>query len=188
MIRRKRYIKSKTNFLKKGPRKLLKGPQKPLRRTKSKKTKIALFREWGVPDAAYRRYSGIKGVYWYWFSKEIRARDYALFEGKCMTCLEYVDPKDSQCGHLFAARDCGFTLLFHPKNNHLQHSSCNNPRFTPSAGIHNAINIEQRYGSGTIAELAQLKSLKGKEWSKSGYAVKIAELESYQQAKALLKE
>jgi hypothetical protein len=152
------------------------------RATKPKKTKISLFREWNVPDGAYRRYSGIKGCYWYWFSRTIRDRDYEMFKGKCMTCGEYVEREVSQCGHVFAAKDCGFTLLFHPLNNHLQHAKCNNPRFTPSAGIYNALTVNKRYGDTTIDDLIELKKAKGKEWSKQEYEDQIRKLPAYRKS------
>jgi len=138
--------------------------------------KTALWASYGLTVPKYIRYSGRKGIYWYLFSKMIRKRDYQEHEGLCMTCQKYVEKGSDQCGHLFPARDCGFNLLFHPQNNHLQHSKCNNPRFTPSAGIHNAINIEKRYGIGTIDKLAAIKLIKGKEWSQDQYDIYIKEL------------
>ena len=135
----------------------------------------ALWGQYGLLVPRYRRYSGRKGIYWYLFSKEIRARDYREHGGLCMTCLKYVEKGSDQCGHLFPARDCGFLLLFEPRNNHLQHSKCNNPRFTPGAGIYNTINIEARYGAGTVAKLAATKLLKGKEWSQKEYDERIKE-------------
>lgn len=163
------------------PRKPRKTAYKARRQKKPRKTKISLFREWGVPDRAYKRYSGLKGVYWYWFSKEIRERDYREYGGLCMTCNTYVERSQDQCGHVFAAKDCGFALLFHPLNNHLQHAKCNNPRFTPSAGIYNALTVDKRYGAGTIEMLRNLKeSGINKEWPKGEYPSKIAALRSYQ--------
>ena len=99
-----------------------------------------------------------------------------------MTCGLYVEKGSDQAGHLFAARNCGFGLLFHPMNVHLQHSKCNNPRFTPSAGVFNALNIEKRYGAGTIAQLATLKETKQKEWNKAKYEEEIKKLPAYQQS------
>ena len=112
-------------------------PRKPrkISRKKRKVSKISLWRAWNVPDWAYHRYEGLKGVYWYWFSRTVRDRDYEKYGGICMTCDGYVEEGSDQAGHLFAARNCGFALLFHPLNVHLQHSKCNNPRFTPSAGV-----------------------------------------------------
>jgi len=96
-----------------------------------------------------------------------------------MTCNQYVEKGDDQAGHLFAAKGCGFTLLFHPMNVHLQHSKCNNPRFTPSAGVFNAVNIEKRYGAGTVEKLAALKEEKSKEWNKATYEEEIRKLKAY---------
>lgn len=150
---------------------------------KPRKTIVSLWREWGVPDGAYRRYTGLKGVYWYWFSKSIRNRDYKEWGGLCMTCNEYVEKGQDQCGHVFAAKDCGFELLFHPLNNNLQHASCNNPRFTPSAGLYNGVTVDARYGSGTVASLAAIKkSSTLKEWKKSEYEYLIPQLPAYQES------
>lgn len=157
-------------------------PHNKRRRTKRVKarklTKVGLKRVWGVPDNAYTRFSGLKGIYYYYFSRWIKQRDYAQFGGKCITCLQYVEPEQAQCGHIFAAKDCGFALLFHPLNNSLQHSKCNNPIFTPSASIMNCLNIEKRYGAGTIQRLADLKGIGSKEWSKSEYEIKIKEIQN----------
>ena len=151
------------NFLKRG-------------RIKKKRTKADFLRSWGIFPGTWMRYSGIKGVYWFWFSRTIRERDYKAHQGLCMTCNTYVEKGDDQAGHLFPAKGCGFTLLFHPLNVHLQHSKCNNPRFTPSAGIFNALNINKRYGPGTVEKLAELKGIKAKEWSKARYEEEIRKL------------
>lgn len=149
-------------------------------RVKRKKvSKAAFYRSWGIFPGTWIRYSGIKGVYWYYFSKTIRNRDYKEHGGLCMTCLKPVERGQDQAGHLFAAKNCGFALLFHPLNVHLQHSKCNNPRFTPSAGIYNTLHIAHRYGNKAIAQLLNLKETKTKEWSKTEYETKIKELEAY---------
>ena len=123
---------------------------KAIKRGKVRKpSKISLWRQWNVPDWAYHRYEGIKGVYWFWFSRTIRDRDYEKFSGKCITCGLYVERGSDQACHIFAAKNCGFALLFHPLNVHLGHSHCNNPRFTPDAGVSNALTMEKRYGLDT---------------------------------------
>lgn len=178
----KRHAKA---FLKRKPMKTASRKKSSAnRRIKPKKHKIDLWREWNVPDKAYHRYSGLKGVYWYWFSRTVRERDYKEHAGLCMTCLTYVEKGDDQGGHLFAASKCGFALLFHPKNVHLQHSKCNNPRITPQAGVLNAIHIDQRYGAGTVELLAKLKEMKVKEWSKAEYEEKIRALPAYRESLA----
>lgn len=143
------------------------------RKSKPKLSKVGLKRLWGLSDTAYMRYTGLKGIYWHYFSKSIRKRDYQEYEGKCITCNEYVEPGQDQCGHFFAAKDCGFALLFHPLNNHLQHAKCNNPRFTPSAGIYNTINFLMRYGQEEFDKLLKLKKLSTQAWSKAEYEEKI---------------
>ena len=150
-------------------------------RKKRKRVSVAEFkRSWGISPKGWMRYSGIKGIYWHYFSRSVRMRDYEEHDGLCMTCMLYVDPHDAQGGHLLPARNCGFALLFHPKNVHLQHSKCNNPRFTPDAGLRNGINIERRY-PGLLTELFKLKEEKQKEWSKDEYQEKIKQLPAYQQ-------
>ena len=162
------------------PFKRLRSIKKRKGATKSKRGKIkALWAFYGLTVPLYRRYTGRKGIYWYLFSRFIRERDYREHGGLCMTCLKPVEKGSDQCGHLFPARDCGFLLLFEPLNNHLQHSKCNNPRFTPSAGIYNTINIEKRYGVGTIEKLAAIKKQKGKEWHQMEYDRRIKELLKY---------
>ena len=155
----------------------------PKAKIKPKKaSKIALWRLWNVPDWAYHRYEGIKGVYWFWFSRTIRVRDYEKFSGKCITCGLYVERGSDQACHIFAAKNCGFALLFHPLNVHLGHSHCNNPRFTPDAGVSNALTMEKRYGLDTLAELKALTQKRTKEWKREKYEEEIKKLPAYQQS------
>lgn len=147
---------------------------------KKRATKADLLRAWGILPGTWMRYSGLKGVFWYWFSRTIRDRDYEFFEGRCMTCSQYVPREESQAGHLFAAKNCGFALLFEPLNVHLQHSKCNNPRFTPQAGVLNTRNIMNRYGKNVIDELIKLQSQRVEEWSKAEYEEKIRQLPAFQ--------
>jgi hypothetical protein len=153
-------------------RKMPQVKSKPVRRVKL--SKVGLKRLWGVPDHAWMRYSGLKGIYWYFFSKYVRERDYTYHNGLCMTCEEYVERGQDQGGHLFAAKGCGFELLFHPLNVHLQHAKCNNPRFTPSAGVKNTLTINKRYGPKTVEWLLGLqKTSTIKEWNKARYEEEI---------------
>ena len=99
-----------------------------------------------------------------------------------MTCgIVILDWREGQAGHLFAAKDCGFALLFHPFNVHLQHPKCNNPRFTPSAGVLNTRTFIQRYGKEKLEELIILKCHKTKEWSRQEYEKRIKALPTYTQ-------
>lgn len=148
---------------------------------KKKQTKADFLRSWGLPPTQWLRYTGIKGVYWCYFSRFVRERDYLLYGGLCMTCGEYVEKGSDQAGHLFPAKNCGFALLFHPLNVHLQHSKCNNPHFTPNAGVYNAYNIDKRYPK-ILDELLAIKAQGiNKEWKRSEYEEKIKALPTYQQ-------
>ena len=149
------------------------------KRISRRPSKADFLRSWGIYPGTWMRYSGIKGVYWFWFSRTVRERDYKEHGGICITCGKYVETETSNACHIFAARNCGFALLFHPLNVHLGHSRCNNPRFTPSAGVFNALNMEKRYGNGTIARLARKKNNKMKEWTKVQYEERIRQLPAY---------
>lgn len=146
---------------------------------KKKQTKADFLRSWGIFPGTWMRYTGIKGVFWFWFSREIRDRDYKKYDGMCITCDTYVEKGSDQACHIFAASKCGFDLLFNPLNVHLGHSKCNNPRFTPSAGVYNGINLEKRYGNGIVEILAETKHTHTKEWKKIEYEQRIRELPSY---------
>lgn len=149
---------------------------------KKRQTGADLKRTWGVHPKAWMRYTGIKGIYWHYFSRHIRERDYEEHGGLCMTCNQFVENGQDQCGHFFPARNCGIDLLFHPLNNHLQHSKCNNPRFSPHAGIYNTSNLLQRYGRDIVEKLEAIKVRKNqKEWSKQEYADHIKLLPTYYQ-------
>lgn len=156
----------------------LKVKRKHLKRRKT--TKADFYRSWGMNPYTYIRYSGLKGVYWHYFSKMIRERDYRQEGGLCMTCEKYVEKGQDQCGHFFPAANCGFLLLFEPLNNHLQHASCNNPRFTPQAGIYNSRTLTKRYGPDIIDILETIKKTPNqKEWNKAEYERRIKELPTY---------
>lgn len=147
-------------------------------KTKAKYGKVkALWASYGLKVPLYRRYSGRKGIYWWLLSRVVRERDYREHNGECMTCELFVEKGDDQCGHFFPARNCGFDLLLHKKNNHLQHSWCNNPRITPQAGIYNSRTLTKRYGSDFIDELEAIKKRPNqKEWSQKEYDSKIKTL------------
>lgn len=147
--------------------------------SKKKQTKADFYRSWGMNPYTYIRYSGMRGVYWHYFSRWIRERDYREYGGLCMTCEKFVEKGDDQCGHFFPAANCGIDLLLHPLNNHLQHSHCNNPRFTPQAGIYNSRTITKRYGADIIEKLQEIKDRENqKEWGKKEYETRIHTLRS----------
>ena len=145
-----------------------------------KQTKADFCRQWGVPSPTHLRYSGLKGVYWYWLSRQIRKEEWQKY-GVCLTCQEKI-PKweEADCGHILAASKCGFGLLFARRNLTIQHKKCNNPLFTPDAGVRNGINLDKRYGAGFSEKLLSERGKITKEWDKATYEQKIQELPSFQ--------
>lgn len=125
--------------------------QKKSRKTK-KATKISVLRSWGILRPIWLRYKNPieKGIYWYYFSKFIRARDIATF-GTCISCGRSITMETSDCGHFIPAGECGPDLLFDPRNNNAECSHCN-----AWDGLHlfgYAKNLDLRYGVGTAEEL-----------------------------------
>lgn len=149
-------------------------------KTKKKRTKISLWREWLVPDNAYHRYVGLRGVYWYWLSRQIRKEEFDKY-GVCLTCLLPVLnwETDGQCGHVIPSQNCGEYLRLNRKNLTLQHSWCNNPKFTPNAGILNALHYNQRYGKNAIELLIGQTDRQVKEPTQEEYRELIRALPSY---------
>lgn len=146
-----------------------------------KRKKIDIWREWLVPDNAYHRYNGLRGIFWYWLSREVRKSDWEKY-GTCLTCGEEVEDWEmADCGHIIASKWCGEYLRFRRENLTLQHKKCNNPRFTPQAGILNAVNIDKRHGVGTMLHLLELQKVKAKEPTQDEYRQLIRGLRSYQE-------
>lgn len=144
-------------------------------------SEAALKREWLMPEKAHMRYKGLRGVYWYWLSRDVRKSEWEKW-GVCLTCLEPIDAwEEGDCGHILAARWCGEYLRFHRKNLTIQHKGCNNPRFSPEAGVMNAVNIDKRYGEGYLAELLRMQKIVAKEPKQSEYRSMIRGLSSYQE-------
>jgi len=157
------------------------GKKRGIAPKKRKQSKIALWRSWNVPDYAYHRYEGLRGVLWYWMSRDVRQSEFEKWDRRCLTCLGRLDDwRDGDCGHVIPSANCGEYLRFHRKNLTLQHKKCNQPRFTPDAGIRNAIHYNQRYGAGAIEALLALKTKKQKVPTKKQYEQLIKEIPAYQ--------
>lgn len=154
----------------------------PLAKSKTKKKKkIDLWREWGVPDHAYRRYPGLRGIYWYWLSRDIRKSEWERWDKLCITCLLPVDNwENGDCGHIIASHGCGEYLRFNPINLTLQHKHCNNPRITPNAAALNAIHYDQRYGQGAWQALWNIRKTEVKHPTQAEYRALITALPSFQ--------
>lgn len=147
-----------------------------------KKTDADLKREWLVPANGYTRFTGIRGIYWYWLSRDIRKKEWEKWGGLCLTCLKYLEWEDGVCGHVVASQGCGEFLRLNPINLTLQHRACNSDRITPMAGALNAIHYDERYGQGAWDALYALRKTECKEPKKSEYPDLIRALPSYQEA------
>ncbi len=164
------------------PRRAPKRKKLPPKPKKKRKTIIDLWREWGVPDNAYRRYPGLRGIYWYWLSRDVRKSEWIKWDKKCLTCLEVIDNwEDGQCGHVIASHGCGEFLRFNRINLTIQHPNCNNPRFTPMAAVLNALHYNDRYGEGEYQKLLDMRKTEAKQPRTDDYKRLISELKSYQE-------
>lgn len=165
-------------------RKPRKWPRKASGRKKPKKTIVGLWRKWLVPDNAYRRYVGLRGIYWYWLSRDVRKSEWVRWNKLCLTCLLPVEnwEKDGQCGHVIPSDDCGEYLRLNRRNLTLQHSWCNNPKITPRASVLNARNYNMRFGEGAYEALEKDIKLQVKQPTTEGYKYLILSLPSYQEA------
>lgn len=151
-----------------------------------KKTKNDLKREWLVPNVPLR-YVGLRGIYWYWLSRDVRKKEWEKWGGECITCLVPLATwEEGQCGHILASSFCGEYLRLNPINLTLQHSKCNNPRFSPHAGVANALNIDKRHGAGYMEMLYSLRKKECKTPTAEEYRALIRALPSYQEARAAL--
>lgn len=147
--------------------------RKSLPKTK-KITDAAYKRLYDVPGGAKLRYHGLKGIYWWYFSRYVRYRDFKAFRA-CVSCGGRVeDWKMEDAGHFVAASHGGFGLLFDERNVNLQHKHCNNPVWTPDAAGGYAIMLDYRYGTGTAATLWNRRFQVTPEWSQLEYEDHIA--------------
>lgn len=159
----------------------------PPRAKKRKKTKIALWREFGVPDNAYRRYQGIKGIFWYYFSLYIRERDVRMY-GTCISCGRGITVDNCDAGHFMPAGQCGRDLLFDEINVNAECKSCNGFDETHLFGY--AEGLDRRYGEGTAIryrfKLAEIKAQRKqgmveKDWKAGEYEEKIRALPNFKE-------
>lgn len=154
---------------------------------KKKTSKKDLLRQWGLPEKfqwrglAYKQpYQ--KGIYWYWFSLEVRKRDVEKY-GTCVSCGK---PIGMYCdaGHFMPAGDCGRDLIFDPRNVNAECKGCN--AFDKTHLLGYAQNLDKRYGKGTAQKLRdRRKAYKEsktpvKDFSAREYEVLITNLPSYQ--------
>lgn len=88
---------------------------------KRRKTKSDMWAEFGLKRPPKPRYSGLRGVLWYVFSKFIRERDKDL---PCINCG--LMKEDRHAGHFIPTGKCGWDgMVFDDMNVHSECSSCN---------------------------------------------------------------
>lgn len=154
-----------------------------------KQSNADFLRGWGLVEPNARvtnlRYKNPpeKGIYWYYFSIEVRERDVKKY-GTCISCNRPIEVDTCDAGHFMPTKDCGRDLIFDPLNVNAECSSCNAWDDTHLLGY--AEGLDLRYGQGTALSLRKrrdeykngppLKDFKGHE-----YAEKIKVLNSYQQ-------
>src|SRR3990167_7887321 len=82
-----------------------------------KKTEADLKREWLIQSNYPLRYTGLRGIYWYWLSRQVRKEQWEMWEGKCLTCLiPLLTWEEGQCGHVVPSSMCGEFLRLNKIN------------------------------------------------------------------------
>ena len=175
-------VESKVSYTRKRPSRISKASQKPKRPKKKKRTYADLKREWLVPAQGYTRFTGIRGIYWYWLSRDVRQKEWEKYH-HCLTCLVEMDSwKEGVCGHVIASQNCGEYLRLNRINLTIQHRSCNSDRITPQASALNALHYDQRHGKGAWDKLYSLRKTEAKCPTTNEYKELIRGLDSYKEA------
>jgi len=155
---------------------------------KKKQSKAEFLRSWQIDSPPYQyhqlRYKNPpeKGVFWYWFSLEVRQRDVDKY-GVCISCGKPITVNTCQAGHFVAAQSCGRDLLFDPMNVHAECRGCNG--FDSNHIIGYERGLTERYGADLPKELKerywQYKTGGPvRDWKASEYQEKIKALGSFQ--------
>lgn len=144
-------------------------------------TKAELWASYGYNRPSVPRYVGLKGIYWYALSIYVRTRDLKLWH-RCISCNKWVNSIDElQGGHFIAAANCGFSLLFDPRNVNGECGGCNG--FDQNHLIGYERSLDARYGVGTAQKLKdeyvlakQTTPVKG--WSEKEYSDNIRRIQA----------
>lgn len=157
---------------------------------KKKQTKADFLRSWYIETPPFQynnlRYKNPpeKGIYWYYFSLEVRQRDVEQW-GTCISCGKPITVDTCQAGHFVAAQGCGRDLLFDLLNVNAECPHCNG--CDPNHLIGYERGLIKRYGPEAPKLLKDKyflyknSDVPVKDWKKSEYADKIKLLTSYQQ-------
>lgn len=128
-----------------------------------------------------------KGVYWYYFSLEVRKRDVAKY-GVCISCSKPISVDTCDAGHFIPASSCGRDLLFDPLNVNAECGRCNAWDEGHLFGYERG--LVARYGKEAPLLLKdkyfiyKKSDVPIKDWKASEYAEKIKALSSYQQVRS----
>ena len=160
---------------------------------KKKQSKADFLRSWGIESPPFQyqqlRYKNPpeKGVYWYYFSIEMRTQDVEKY-GVCISCGKPVVVRGCQAGHFVAAHGCGRDLLFDPMNVNAECAGCNGKDQNHLLGYERT--LIERYGEEAVQDLKQRffeykeSTVPVKDWSRKEYIEKIKALKSYQERNA----
>jgi len=137
------------------------------RPAKKKKTKVALWAEYGLKKPVYVRYSGLAGVLWWVMSQYVRQTEFKEFGGECVDGCgrKVLDWREADCGHFISATK--LKTRFMRKNLGLQTKFCNSPFMGNDNTYGYGKMINKRYGEGTAEELIELSKETGKAMTKS---------------------
>lgn len=154
-----------------------------------KQSKTDILRSWGITNHSgfdWLRYKNPpeKGIYWYYFSQEVRNRDVEKY-GVCISCGRPITFDTCDAGHFMPAANCGRDLLFDPLNVNAECAHCN--AWDEAHLLGYADGLDKRYGVGTALSLRKKRedyknSPPIKDWKADAYADKIRELSTYQKA------
>lgn len=158
-----------------------------------KTSKADVYRQYNLPEKLIRsgglksllRYANPieKGVYWYWFSRQIRQRDVSKY-GTCISCGRELTFETAQAGHFIPAVKCDRELLFDFQNVNAECAGCN--AFDEFHLVPYARNLDKRWGAGTADSLEARKKAREenkeviRDWKGDVYARLIRELPIYQ--------
>lgn len=144
-------------------------PKKP---EAKKKTKVDLWREYGLERPAKPRYSGLRGIVWHLLSlyvRKVRDKDFP-----CINCGQFKE--EYQGGHFIPTGKCGWDgMALDPLNVHAECGFCN---FREKTKLLYAKHLDERYGPGTAQKLRdryyEYTKSNEKNWGQARYRQEIA--------------
>lgn len=150
--------------------------------SREKKTKAALWREYGLERLSKPRYSSNerKSIFWVYTSRFCRIRDWRKY-GTCISCGAVIAHwSDGDGGHYAPAQGCGVGLLFDAFNVNLECRRCNG--FDEGHIIGYRRGLIERYGIKVVVDIEnrylyhQRNPGAEKEYTQDTYHTMIMEL------------